>query len=156
MSSQARQTPTTWCKTRGWADKASIAARCGTPASFSAPPRRRLAINVTQSARARRETHIGTWLPEPVDIEADLAHSAERAEALDRAVLVLLEHVSPIDRAAYVLREAFDHPYRQISKVLAISEANDRRLDSAEDRAIPPATQRSASTAAEAGLRRSA
>jgi DNA-directed RNA polymerase specialized sigma24 family protein len=59
--------------------------------AFLAAATTRLAINVTQSARARRETHIGTWLPEPVDIEADLAHSAERAEALDRAVLVLLE-----------------------------------------------------------------
>jgi RNA polymerase sigma-70 factor (ECF subfamily) len=88
----------------------------------------RLAINVSQSARARRETHIGTWLPEPVDIEADLAHSTERAEALDRAVLVLLENLSPIERAAYVLREAFDYAYRQISKVLAISEANARQL----------------------------
>ena len=110
--------------------------------AFLAAATTRLAINVTQSARARRETHIGTWLPEPVDIEAYLAHSAERAEALDRAVLVLLEHLSPIERAAYVLREAFDQPYRQISKLLAISEANDRRLDSAEDRAIPPATHR--------------
>jgi len=52
--------------------------------AFLAAATTRLAINVTQSARARRETHIGTWLPEPVDIEADLAHSAERAEALDR------------------------------------------------------------------------
>jgi putative transposase len=67
--------------------------------AFLAAATTRLAINVTQSGRARRETHIGTWLPEPVDIEADLAHSAERAEALDRAVLVLLEHLSPIERA---------------------------------------------------------
>jgi RNA polymerase sigma-70 factor (ECF subfamily) len=77
--------------------------------AFLAAATTRLAINVTQSARARRETHIGTWLPEP-DFEADLAHSAERAEALDRAVLVLLENLSPIERAAYVLREAFDYP----------------------------------------------
>jgi RNA polymerase sigma-70 factor, ECF subfamily len=76
---------------------------------LSAPPRRRPAINVTQSARAGRETHIGTLLPEPVDIEAYLAHSAKRAEAFDRAALVFLEHVSPIERAAYVPREAFDH-----------------------------------------------
>ena len=96
-------------------------------AAFLGAATTRLAINVTQSARARRETHIGTWLPEP-DFEADLAHSAERAEALDRAVLVLLENLSPIERAAYVLREAFEYPYRQISKVLAISEANARQL----------------------------
>ena len=77
--------------------------------AFLAPSRRRLAINVTQSVRAGRETHIGTLLPEPVDIEAYLAHSAKRAKAFDRAALVFLEHASPIDRAAYVLREAFDH-----------------------------------------------
>jgi RNA polymerase sigma-70 factor (ECF subfamily) len=53
---------------------------------------------------------MGTWLPEPVDIEADLAHGADRAEALDRAVLVHLENLSPIERAADVLREAFDSP----------------------------------------------
>jgi hypothetical protein len=56
------------------------------------------------------------------------SRSAERAEALDRAVLVLVQNLSPIERAAYVLREAFDDPYRQISKVLAISEANARQL----------------------------
>jgi RNA polymerase sigma-70 factor, ECF subfamily len=104
-------------------------------AAAAAAAATRLAINVTQSARARRATHIGTWLPEPVDIEADRAHSAERAEALDRAVLVLLENLSPIERAAYVLREAFDYPYRQISKVLAISEANARQLAA---RTAPP------------------
>ena len=92
--------------------------------AFLAAATTRLAINVTQSAGARREIHIDTWLPEPVDIEADLAHSAERAEALDQ----LLENLSPIERAAYVLREAFEYPYRQISKVLAISEANARQL----------------------------
>jgi RNA polymerase sigma-70 factor, ECF subfamily len=97
--------------------------------------RRRVSRRRHDSTRDQRHpngqsttTHIGTWLPEPVDIEADLAHSAERAEALDRAVLVLLENLSPIERAAYVLREAFDYPYRQISKVLAISEANARQL----------------------------
>jgi hypothetical protein len=132
---EARQTPTTWCKRRGCADKAPIAAKVRDAVAFLAAAATRLAINVTQSARARRATHIGTWLPEPVDIEADRAHSAERAEALDRAVLVLLENLSPIERAAYVLREAFDYPYRQISKVLAISEANARQLAA---RTAPP------------------
>ena len=61
----------------------------------------RLAINVTQSARARRETHIGAWLPEPVDTEADPAQSAETRDALERAVLTLLEKLSPTERAAY-------------------------------------------------------
>jgi RNA polymerase sigma-70 factor (ECF subfamily) len=96
--------------------------------AFLAAATTRLAINVSQSARARRETHIGTWLPEPVDTEADPALTAERAEALERAVLTLLEKLSPIERAAYVLREAFDYPYRQIAHVLAVSEANARQL----------------------------
>ena len=114
-------------------------------AAFLTAATTRLAINVTQSARARRETHIGTLLPEPVDIEADLAHSAERAEALDRAVLVLLENLSPIERAAYVLREAFDYLYRQISEVLALSEANaEWRRDSRTLSAAPAIFQRRA------------
>ena len=98
------------------------------PAAFLATITTRLAINVRQSARARRETYIGTWLPEPVDGAADPALDAEQREALDFAVLKLLERLSPIERAAYVLREAFDYPYRQVSQVLALSEANARQL----------------------------
>jgi RNA polymerase sigma-70 factor (ECF subfamily) len=95
--------------------------------AFLAAATMRLAINVTQSARARRETP-GTWLPEPVDVDADPAHSAERTDALERAVLTLLERLSPTERAAYVLREAFDYPYRQIADVLGTSEPNARQL----------------------------
>jgi RNA polymerase sigma-70 factor, ECF subfamily len=96
--------------------------------AFLAAATMRLAINVTQSARARRETHPGTCLPEPVDVDADPAHSAERADALERAVLTLLERLSATERAAYVLREAFDYPYRRIADVLATSEPNARQL----------------------------
>ena len=66
--------------------------------------------------------------PEPIDNEAGPAQSAETRDALERAVLTLLEKLSPTERAAYVLREAFDYPYRQISHVLAVSEANARQL----------------------------
>jgi RNA polymerase sigma-70 factor, ECF subfamily len=97
-------------------------------AAFLATATTRVAINVSQSARARREVHVGQWLAEPVDAEADPARVAERAEALERAVLTLLERLSPTERAAYVLREAFDYPYRQISEALAVSEANARQL----------------------------
>jgi RNA polymerase sigma factor (sigma-70 family) len=96
--------------------------------AFLAAATTRLAINATQSARARHETHIGTWLPERVDAEADPAHHAEQAEALERAVVTLLEKLSATERAAYVLREAFDYPYREIAHVLAVSEANARQL----------------------------
>jgi RNA polymerase sigma-70 factor (ECF subfamily) len=96
--------------------------------AFLATATTRLAINVTQSARARHETQIGTWLPERIDTEADPAHHAERSDALERAVVALLEKLSATERAAYVLREAFDYPYREIAHVLAVSEANARQL----------------------------
>ena len=97
-------------------------------AAFLATATTRLAINVAQSARARRETYIGPRLVEPVDAAANPSLDAEQSEALESAVLMLLQKLSPDERAAYVLREAFDYPYRHISQVLALSEANARQL----------------------------
>jgi len=88
----------------------------------------RLAINSAQSARSRRETYIGPWLPEPVDTSADPTLGAERGEALEMAVLTLLEKLSPNERAAYVLREAFDYSFRDIGEILQLTEANARQL----------------------------
>lgn len=88
----------------------------------------RLAINVTQSARARRELYLGPQQPEPVDPEADPAIAAEQADAVELALRTLSEKLSPAERAAFVLREAFDYPYRQIAQVLGLSEANARQL----------------------------
>jgi RNA polymerase sigma-70 factor (ECF subfamily) len=88
----------------------------------------RLAINRTQLAHVQRETYIGPWLPEPVDTAADPTLGAERAEALDMAVLLLLEKLSPVERAAYVLREAFDYTHRVIADILQLNEANVRQL----------------------------
>jgi RNA polymerase sigma-70 factor (ECF subfamily) len=96
--------------------------------AFLATTTTRLAINATQSARARRDTSIDAWIHGLVDTAADPAHGAERTDALERAVSTLLETLSPTERAAYVLREAFDYPYRQIARVLATSEANARQL----------------------------
>ena len=96
--------------------------------AFLATTTKRLALNVAQSARARRDTSIQPWHPEPVDVQADPALGAERREGLEVAVLMLLERLSAAERAAYVLREAFDYPYRRISDVLAVSEANARQL----------------------------
>ncbi|WP_336211927.1 RNA polymerase sigma-70 factor [Nonomuraea sp. LPB2021202275-12-8] len=98
------------------------------PAAFLATATTRLAINVAQSARSRRETYAGPWLPEPVDTSADPAMGAERGEALELAVLFLLEKLTPTERAAYVLREAFDYPYQQIAAILQLGEANTRQL----------------------------
>ncbi|MGW2542749.1 RNA polymerase sigma-70 factor [Kitasatospora sp. NPDC001574] len=98
------------------------------PAAFLATVTTRLAINFAQSARVRRESYVGPWLPEPVNTGADPQVGAERAEALELAVLRLLERLNPVERAAYVLREAFDYPYRQIADILETSEANTRQL----------------------------
>jgi len=97
-------------------------------AAFLATTTTRLAINVAQSARARRETHIGPRLVDPVDAAANPSLDAEQGDALESAVRLLLQKLSPAERAAYVLREAFDYPYRHISQVLALSEANARQL----------------------------
>lgn len=83
------------------------------PAAFLALITTRLAINVAQSARSRRESYIGPWLPEPVDTSMDPTLGAERGEALELAFLLLLERLTPTERAAYVLREAFVYPYRR-------------------------------------------
>jgi RNA polymerase sigma-70 factor (TIGR02957 family) len=98
------------------------------PPAYLVTTTTRLCINLAQSAHTRRETYIGTWLPEPVDTSADPGMGAERDEALKLAVLLLLEKLSPTERAAYVLREAFDYPYQQIADILQMEEANVRQL----------------------------
>ncbi|MFE6286166.1 RNA polymerase sigma-70 factor [Streptomyces sp. NPDC057877] len=98
------------------------------PAAFLATITTRLAINLAQSARVRRESYIGPWLPEPIDTSRDPQAGAERAEALEMAVLLLLEKLNPVERAAYVLREAFDYPYQQVAEILETSEGNTRQL----------------------------
>lgn len=99
-----------------------------TPAAFLATTMTRMCINFAQSAHARREIYVGPWLPEPVDTSSDPALGAERGEALGFAILLLLEKLSPTERAAYILREAFDYSYRQIADILQIEEANSRQL----------------------------
>ena len=98
------------------------------PPAYLATTTTRLCINLVQSAHTRRETYIGTWLPEPVDTSSDPRIGAERGEALKLAVLMLLEKLSPTERAAYVLREAFDYSYDQIASILQLEEANVRQL----------------------------
>jgi RNA polymerase sigma factor (sigma-70 family) len=98
------------------------------PGAFLATTTTRLAINALQSARVRRETYIGPWLPEPVDTSADPYLGAERGEALAFATLLLMERLTPNERAAYVLREAFDYPYAQIADILRVSEPAVRQL----------------------------
>ncbi|MGW1726858.1 RNA polymerase sigma-70 factor [Streptomyces sp. NPDC002306] len=98
------------------------------PTAFLATVTTRLAINFAQSARVRREAYVGPWLPEPIDTSSDPYVGAERAEAVELAVLFLLEKLNPVERAAYVLREAFDYPYAQLADILETTEANARQL----------------------------
>ncbi|NNC12009.1 RNA polymerase sigma-70 factor [Planctomonas sp. JC2975] len=98
------------------------------PAAFLTTITTRLSINSLQSAHTRRETYIGPWLPEPVNTENDPALGAERGEALEYAVLLLLEKLTPTERAAYVLREALDYPYGRIAEILQCTETAARQL----------------------------
>jgi RNA polymerase sigma factor (sigma-70 family) len=97
-------------------------------AAFLTTMTTRLAINVIQSARSRRETSFGSSVQESVDACPDPQLKAERNENLQGAIFVLLEKLSPVERAAYVLREAFDYSYREIASVLRLEEVNARQL----------------------------
>ena len=98
------------------------------PEAYLATTTTRLAINALTSARARHEGYVGTWLPEPVDTSADPQLGAERAAAVDLAMLLLMEQLTPTERAAYVLREAFDYPYAVIAEIVEASAATCRQL----------------------------
>jgi RNA polymerase sigma-70 factor (ECF subfamily) len=90
-----------------------------------------LCLNQLTSARARRETYVGQWLPEPVlagDPMLGPADTAEQRESVSYAVLALLERLSPNERAVYVLREAFDYPHREIAEILDITEAASQQI----------------------------
>lgn len=98
------------------------------PAGFLTTVTARLALNSVASARVRREQYVGSWLPEPVDTSADPSLGAEKAEALEAAVLMLLEKLAPEHRAAYVLREAFGYSHGEIAEILDTTPANARQL----------------------------
>src|ERR1700750_2775945 len=100
------------------------------PAAWSPTVATRLSINVLKSARARRESYVGPWLPEPLleDPAPGPASRAELADSLSLALLVLLERLSPVERAAYLLREVFGYDYGRIAEIIEQSEANSRQL----------------------------
>jgi RNA polymerase sigma-70 factor (ECF subfamily) len=90
----------------------------------------RLAINELRSARVRRERYVGEWLPEPIITDGgdDPAQHAELADSLSLAMLVLLESLSPEQRAVLLLHDVFDYPYREIAAIVGKSEGNVRQL----------------------------
>ena len=102
------------------------------PRAFIATITTRLAIDELRSARARRERYVGDWLPEPIltDSRDDPAQHAEIADSLSMAMLVLLETLSPEQRAVLLLRDVFDYGYGEIAQIVGKSEDNVRQLAS--------------------------
>ena len=98
------------------------------PPAFLATTTTRLAINVAQSARWRHEAHVRPALLEPVDSSVGPETGVERRDAVEMALFLLMEKLTPTERAAYVLREAFAYPYRKISDVLRLGVAHTRQL----------------------------
>jgi RNA polymerase sigma-70 factor (ECF subfamily) len=104
--------------------------RIESPRAYLSTVVTRLAIDQLRSARVRRETYVGEWLPEPllVSEEEDPARHAEVADSLSLAFLVLLESLTPEQRAVFLLREVFDYPYEQIAEIVGKSQPAVRQL----------------------------
>ncbi len=91
----------------------------------------RLSIDHLRSARVRREAYVGPWLPEPLltaDLSADVAADVELADDLSLAFLVVLERLTPDERAVFLLREAFDYKFSEIAEIVGKSPANCRQI----------------------------
>ena len=104
--------------------------RIESPRAYLSTVVSRLSIDHLRSARVRRETYVGDWLPEPLVTSAgdDPVHKAEIADSLSLAFLVLLESLSPEQRAAYLLHDVFDESYARVAEVVGTSEQNARQL----------------------------
>jgi RNA polymerase sigma-70 factor (TIGR02957 family) len=104
--------------------------RIESPRAYLSTVVSRLSLDHLRSARVRREAYVGEWLPEPLVASADddPARKAEMADSLSFAFLVLLESLSPEQRAAFLLREVFDEPYDRIAEIVGTSEENARQL----------------------------
>src|SRR3954471_3675792 len=100
------------------------------PAAWMTTVVTRLSINVLKSARVRRESYVGPWLPEPLveDPAPGPASRAELADSLSLALLVLLERLTPVERAAYLLREVFGYEYAEVAHIIERTEVNARQL----------------------------
>ena len=105
--------------------------RIETPAAWLTKVLTNLCLNQLTSARARRETYVGTWLPEPVlasDRMLGPLDTAEQRESVSMAVLTLMERLSANERVVYVLREAFGYPHGEIAEILDITESNCQQI----------------------------
>jgi len=122
------------------------------PRAFITTVTTRLAINALQSARARRETYVGDWLPEPVFTGDDPLAVAETRDAVSLALLTALETLTPEQRAALLLHDVFDYDYPAIAAVLDVSAANARQLTSRARRLVSGEHRFAASTASHTEL----
>jgi RNA polymerase sigma-70 factor (TIGR02957 family) len=98
------------------------------PKAYLATTATRLAINHLQSARFRRESYVGAWLPEPVVTEPGPEEHAEMADSLSMAFLVVLESLSPTERAVFLLHEVFGYDHKEVAEIVGKSEANARQI----------------------------
>src|SRR3954469_16281990 len=87
----------------------------------------RIAIDVLRSARVRREAYVGSWLPEPL-VEEEARSRVESEENVSMAMLWLLERLTPVERAVFVLRESFDLEYAEIAEIVDRTEDNCRQI----------------------------
>ncbi|MEE1818812.1 RNA polymerase sigma-70 factor [Streptomyces sp. SP18ES09] len=111
--------------------QAADVARVEVPEAWLTKVLTNLCLNQLTSARARRETYVGEWLPEPLfagDPMLGPADTAEQRESVSYAVLVVMERLSPNERAVYVLREAFDYPHREIAEILDLTESASQQI----------------------------
>ncbi|HSC91857.1 MAG TPA: RNA polymerase sigma-70 factor [Gaiellaceae bacterium] len=97
------------------------------PKAYLATVATRLAIDQLRSARARREVYPGEWLPEPL-VDDEASRHAETADSLSLAFLHLLERLSPVERAVFLLREVFDYPYDEVARIVGKSPDNCRQI----------------------------
>jgi RNA polymerase sigma-70 factor (ECF subfamily) len=104
--------------------------RIESPRAYLSKVISRLSLDQLRSARTQREVYVGEWLPEPLVASADddPARKAEMADSLSLAFLVLLESLSPEQRAAFLLHEVFDEPFGRIAEIIGTSEQNARQL----------------------------
>lgn len=100
------------------------------PRAYLARTVTNLSINRLKSAAVRRESYVGPWLPEPLVTQDDAGHRAEQAEAVSLAMLVVLETLSPLERAVFVLKDVFGFSYAEIAGILGRAEASVRQVSS--------------------------
>jgi RNA polymerase sigma-70 factor (ECF subfamily) len=100
------------------------------PRAYLAAATTRLAIDHLRSARTQRESYVGTWLPEPIvtDLHESPEQMAELSDSVSMAFLVLLESLSPVERAVFLLREVFEYSYEDIAQIVNKAEANCRQI----------------------------